>query len=167
VRYKGQHQPIIDRVIWDAVQARLGGNVPGERRTTNTPTASLLAGLIVDEAGEPLVAAHACKGKVRYRYYVSHPGIAEAFWRDSIADGSIFSEWVVNVGRRDSLTRLAHVFCEMAVRCENSGHGDRRAYELAITQESLGDVTGLTGVHVNRTLKELRENGSWSSARAR
>jgi site-specific DNA recombinase len=71
VRYKGQHQPIIDRATWDAVQARLDGNVPGERRTTNIATTSLLAGLIVDEAGEPLVAAHACKGKVRYRYYVS------------------------------------------------------------------------------------------------
>ncbi|WP_260599986.1 recombinase family protein [Sphingomonas endolithica] len=71
VRYKGQHQPIIDRATWDAVQARLDGNVPGERRATNIATTSLLAGLIVDEAGEPLVAAHACKGKVRYRYYVS------------------------------------------------------------------------------------------------
>jgi site-specific DNA recombinase len=71
VRYKGQHQPIIDCATWDAVQARLDGNLPGERRATKTPTASLLAGLIVDEAGEPLVAAHACKGKVRYRYYVS------------------------------------------------------------------------------------------------
>jgi site-specific DNA recombinase len=71
VRYKGQHQPIIDRATWDAVQARLDGNVPGERRTTNIATTSLLAGLIVDEAGELLVAAHACKGKVRYRYYVS------------------------------------------------------------------------------------------------
>jgi site-specific DNA recombinase len=71
VRYKGQHQPIIDRATWDAVQARLDGNVPGERRGTNIATTSLLAGLIVDEAGEPLVAAHACKGKVRYRYYVS------------------------------------------------------------------------------------------------
>jgi hypothetical protein len=46
----------------------------------------------------------------------------------------------------------------MAIRCENSGHRDRRAYELPITRASLGDATGLTGVHVNRTLKELREN---------
>jgi CRP-like cAMP-binding protein len=86
----------------------------------------------------------------------SHPGIAEAFWRDSVADGSIFAEWVVNVGRRSALARVAHVFCEMAIRCERSGRGDRRSFPLLMTQEHLGDSTGLTAVHVNRTLKELR-----------
>jgi CRP-like cAMP-binding protein len=90
------------------------------------------------------------------RLAAKHPGVAEAFWRDCVADGSIFSEWVVNVGRRDALSRLAHVFCEMAVRCEYAGQGDRRSYPLPITQTDLGDATGLTGVHVNRTLKELR-----------
>jgi CRP-like cAMP-binding protein len=87
----------------------------------------------------------------------SHPGIAEAFWRDSAADGSIFAEWVVNVGRRDALTRVAHVFCEMAFRFEKSGHGDRHSYSLPMTQEHLGDATGLTSVHVNRTLRDLRD----------
>jgi CRP-like cAMP-binding protein len=86
-----------------------------------------------------------------------HPGIAEAFWRDSVADGSIFSEWVVNVGRRDAITRLAHVFCEMAIRSERSGRGDRTSYPLPVTQTHLGDATGLTPVHVNRTLRDLRQ----------
>jgi CRP-like cAMP-binding protein len=85
-----------------------------------------------------------------------HSGIAEAFWRDCVADGSIFSEWVVNVGRRDALSRLAHLFCEMAIRCEQAAQGDRRSYSLPITQTDLGDATGLTSVHVNRTLRELR-----------
>jgi CRP-like cAMP-binding protein len=87
----------------------------------------------------------------------SYPGIAEAFWRDSVADGSIFSEWVVNVGRRDALTRLAHVFCEMALRSEQAGLGGRSSYSLAVTQADLADATGLTTVHVNRTMKELRD----------
>ena len=85
-----------------------------------------------------------------------HSGVAEAFWRDCVADGSIFSEWVVNVGRRDALARLAHVLCEMAIRCERAGQGDRRTYPLPATQADLGDATGLTSVHVNRTMKELR-----------
>jgi CRP-like cAMP-binding protein len=85
-----------------------------------------------------------------------HHGIAEAFWRDCVADGSIFSEWVVNVGRRDALARLAHLFCEMAIKCEQAGSGDRRSFPLPITQLDLGDATGLTNVHVNRTLKELK-----------
>ncbi|MBC9033845.1 Crp/Fnr family transcriptional regulator [Sphingomonas sp. JC676] len=91
------------------------------------------------------------------RVAAKHAGVAEALWRDCVADGSIFSEWVVNVGRRDALARLAHLLCEMAIRCERAGQGDRHAFALPATQADLGDATGLTSVHVNRTLKELRE----------
>jgi CRP-like cAMP-binding protein len=90
------------------------------------------------------------------RIAAQHSGIAEAFWRDCVAEGSIFSEWVVNVGRRDARTRLAHLFCEMAIRSEHAGRGSRASFPLPITQEGLGDATGLTSVHVNRTLKDLR-----------
>jgi CRP-like cAMP-binding protein len=90
------------------------------------------------------------------RVAARHPGVAEAFWRDCVADGSIFSEWVVNVGRRDAAARLSHLFCEMALRCERAGQGDRHSFLLPATQADLGDATGLTSVHVNRTLKELR-----------
>jgi CRP-like cAMP-binding protein len=91
------------------------------------------------------------------RAAAKHPGLAEAFWRDCVADGSIFSEWVVNVGRRDAISRLAHLLCEMGIRREQAGQGDRAAFPLPMTQTDLGDATGLTSVHVNRTLKELRE----------
>jgi CRP-like cAMP-binding protein len=91
------------------------------------------------------------------RVAAKHFGIAEAFWRDCVADGSIFSEWVVNVGRRGATARLAHLLCEMAIRCERAGQGDRNAYPLPATQADLGEATGLTNVHVNRTLKELRD----------
>jgi CRP-like cAMP-binding protein len=90
------------------------------------------------------------------RIAARHHGIAEAFWRDSVADGSMFSQWVVNVGRRNALSRVAHLFCGMAIRCEKAGQGDRQAFPLPITQADLADATGLTNVHVNRTLKELR-----------
>lgn len=90
------------------------------------------------------------------RITAMHPGLAEAFWRDCVADGSIFSEWVVNVGRRDAITRIAHLLCEMAIRSEQAGHGDRCSFALPLTQADLGDATGLTSVHVNRTLRELR-----------
>jgi CRP-like cAMP-binding protein len=89
------------------------------------------------------------------RVAAKHPGIAEALWRDCVADGSIFSEWVVNVGRRDAISRVAHVFCEMAIRCEEAGQGNRHSFPLPITQTDLADATGMTGVHVNRTLREL------------
>ncbi|MEN2787330.1 recombinase family protein [Sphingomonas qilianensis] len=70
-RHKGLHAPIIDGQVWEATQTLLAGHVPGLRRKSNTASGSLLAGLIVDDASEKLIAAHACKGKVRYRYYVS------------------------------------------------------------------------------------------------
>ena len=69
--YKGLHQPIIEREVWDKAQALLAGHVRGGKRGPRAEHHSLLAGRIVDAGGEPLIASHACKGKVRYRYYVS------------------------------------------------------------------------------------------------
>jgi site-specific DNA recombinase len=79
-RYKGLHKPIVDQRVWDAAQVMLAGNVPGLRTGTYIASGSLLAGLVIDDAGEPLVSSHACKGKVRYRYYVSRPA------QDGVAD---------------------------------------------------------------------------------
>jgi CRP-like cAMP-binding protein len=90
------------------------------------------------------------------RELVAHyPAIAEAFWRDCMLDAAVLMQWVMNVGRRDARTRIAHVLCEMAIR---SGP-DReilREYPFPVTQEQLGDATALTSVHVNRSLKVLR-----------
>jgi len=89
----------------------------------------------------------------------AHPRIARAMWVDTMVDGSIFREWVVNVGRRDAREALAHLFCELARRLESAGLGTADGYELPMTQEQLGDATGLTVVHVNRTLKGLAMDG--------
>jgi len=69
--YDGKHEAIIDRELWDAVQAKLADNTQGQQRGPTAKSPSLLAGRVFDETGEPLVAAHATKKKVRYRYYVS------------------------------------------------------------------------------------------------
>ncbi|MGE4323891.1 MAG: recombinase family protein [Sphingobium sp.] len=69
--HAGKHPAIIDRAIWDAVQQMLATNRQGERSGRRAQSPSLLAGRIVDQHGEPLVAVHACKKKIRYRYYVS------------------------------------------------------------------------------------------------
>lgn len=83
------------------------------------------------------------------------PAIAEAFWRDASLDAAILTQWVINVGRRDARTRLAHIFCEMSIRygddCEVSPK-----YAFPVTQEQLADASALTSVHVNRSLKALR-----------
>ena len=87
------------------------------------------------------------------------PAIAIAMWLDTLIDGSIFREWIANVGRRDARARTAHVLCEFGVRQEAAGLGSRRKYDLPMTQEQLGDALGLTPVHVNRTLKALENGG--------
>jgi CRP-like cAMP-binding protein len=87
------------------------------------------------------------------------PAVAIAMWLDTLIDGSIFREWIANVGRRDARTRTAHVLCEFGLRQEAAGLGTRRKYDLPMTQEQLGDALGLTPVHVNRTLRALEEGG--------
>ena len=88
-----------------------------------------------------------------------HPNVAEALWRDTLIDASVFREWVLNVGRRDAKSRIAHMLCEFAVRREAAGLGSPERFELPMTQEQIADATGLTAVHVNRTLRALSESG--------
>jgi CRP-like cAMP-binding protein len=85
-----------------------------------------------------------------------YPNIARVLWRDSMIDSCIFREWLLNVGRRPALSRIAHMLCEQTARLEaineNGSH-------VVITQAELADATGLSAVHINRTLQELRELG--------
>lgn len=76
-----------------------------------------------------------------------------------LVEASIFREWIVNVGRRDARTRLAHLLCELAVRQRAQGLADDNSYDLPMTLEHLADATGLTPVHVSRTLKLLEDDG--------
>jgi CRP-like cAMP-binding protein len=89
----------------------------------------------------------------------SRPRVAHAVLVTTLVDASIFREWVLNVGRRNSRARLAHVLCEFAIRLEAAGLADELGYELPMTQEQLADALGLTPVHVNRTLKALEVEG--------
>ena len=90
---------------------------------------------------------------------VAHPNVALAMWIDTLIDGAIFREWVVNVGRRDARSRIAHLLCEFARRLEAAGLADDYGYQLPMTQEQLADATGLTPVHVNRVLRGLEREG--------
>jgi CRP-like cAMP-binding protein len=94
------------------------------------------------------------------------PAIARAAWHDTLIEGAIFREWVVNVGRRNARARIAHLLCELAVRLQAAGE-IRDVYELPITQEQIADATGMTPVHTNRTIQALRKEGliSWSGGR--
>lgn len=87
------------------------------------------------------------------------PRLAAAFWRDALVDASVFREWILNVGRRDAQTRIAHMICEFAARCSAAGLGSPQQLHLPFTQQEIADATGLTPVHVNRMLRLLTERG--------
>jgi CRP-like cAMP-binding protein len=89
----------------------------------------------------------------------NHPNVGMAMWYETLVEGSIFREWVLNVGRRDARTRIGHLLCELAVRMKNAGLGEHINYELPISQEQLADAVALTSVHVNRTLMKLERDG--------
>jgi CRP-like cAMP-binding protein len=93
----------------------------------------------------------------------THPAIGHALWLETLVDGSIFREWIANVGRRDARTRISHLLCEFTVRLHAAGLTKGNRYELPMTQEQLGDATGLTSVHVNRTMQGLRSDRLISS----
>ena len=84
-----------------------------------------------------------------------HLRIGRAMWIDTLVDASIYREWVMNVGRRPALQRIGHILCEFARRLELAGLGSIEGYQFPMTQEQLADASGLTSVHVNRTLKQL------------
>jgi len=87
------------------------------------------------------------------------PAIAAALWRDTLIDAALFIEWLISMGRRPAFEHLAHLFCELYLKQEAVGlAGDHRC-PLPITQIDLADATGMTSVHINRVLKEMRGRG--------
>lgn len=89
----------------------------------------------------------------------AHPAVARALWRDTLVDASIFREWILNLGQRDARKRISHLFCELALRQEAAGLCTGPRYAWPMTQIEIGDATGLSVVHVNRTLQSLRSDG--------
>jgi CRP-like cAMP-binding protein len=93
------------------------------------------------------------------RQAANNPEIAEAFWRDGTADMAIASEWVVNIGRRNAKTRIAHLICEIATRLGVNGGQNEFVFHFPITQNQIADATGLSSVHVNRSVQDLKKAG--------
>lgn len=87
------------------------------------------------------------------------PGIAALFWRDTLIDAAIFREWLAGVGRRTARARIAHVICEVYLKLRAVRLAGEGGFELPITQVELADALGLSPVHVNRVLQELRADG--------
>ncbi|GFZ81762.1 MULTISPECIES: Crp/Fnr family transcriptional regulator [Sphingobium] len=85
--------------------------------------------------------------------------IADALWAEMTAETSVFRAWISNMGRRDARGRIAYLLCELVMRSYPEGGSDGCRLILPLSQVELADATGMTTVHVNRTLKALEKAG--------
>ena len=86
----------------------------------------------------------------------NYPTLTRALWWSTLVEEAIAREWIVNVGQRNALERTAHLFCELLYRFRAVGLNQGLSCTLPLTQVELAETLGLSAVHVNRTLQELR-----------
>lgn len=89
----------------------------------------------------------------------SRPRISQALWWETLVRAAIQREWTLNIGQRTAYERIAHLLVELFIRLRSVGMTQGNSCDFPLTQTDLADATGLTSVHVNRTLQELRSDG--------
>ena len=94
-----------------------------------------------------------------------HPNIARAMYTAQLVDEGIMRAWIVSMGRRSSIERVAHLVCELYLRARGIGLTHDAAFSLPLSQLVLADALGMTAVHINRVLKELRLSGAMALSR--
>lgn len=90
----------------------------------------------------------------------SYPHLTRLLWMSTNIDAAVHREWMLSIGRRPALARLAHLFCELHFRFDVVGMTNGGSYPLSLTQADIAECLGLTPIHVNRTLMELRHSGA-------
>ena len=93
------------------------------------------------------------------RLTASHPRVTQALWWEELVNVAIQREWTLNIGQRTAYERIAHLLVELFMRLRSVGLTQADSCDFPLTQTDLADATGLTAVHVNRTLQELRRDG--------
>lgn len=95
-------------------------------------------------------------GQMMERLIQTRPRIAQALWWETLVSAATQREWTVNLGQRSAIERVSHLICELFVRTQMAGLADGSSFEFPVTQADLAEATGMTSVHVNRVLQELR-----------
>ena len=88
-----------------------------------------------------------------------YPRLGQIYWFTTNVDAAIHREWALSLGQRSAISRMAHLFCEMYERLDVVGATSGNGYQFPLTQRELSECLGLTVVHANRTLQELRRRG--------
>lgn len=95
------------------------------------------------------------------------PHLTRMLWLSTLIDAAIHREWLVARGQLPAAGQLAHLLCELYLRLQVVGQTDGWAFAFPVTQAVLADALGLSAVHVNRTVQELRRSGAirWAGAK--
>lgn len=114
----------------------------------------------------PCIIAHAPHSRLR-KLTEDYGHLTRLLWLDTIIDAAIHRQWLVAMGRRSGLGHLAHLVCELFTRLSAVGLNDGQTFHMPLTQTVLSDALGLSTVHVNRLIAELRREGlvRWSNPR--
>lgn len=91
--------------------------------------------------------------------WTERPRVIRALWWATLVDEAILRQWIVNLGARQAEERVAHLMVELLFRLRTVGLATDKGYALPLSQEKLGECTGLSAVHVNRVITRLRKSG--------
>lgn len=86
----------------------------------------------------------------------SFPHLTRLLWHSTLIDGAIHREWILNLGCRSAVSRVAHFLCELFLRLRAVGETQGRSFRLPITQNEMADIAGMSIVHLNRSVQDLR-----------
>lgn len=87
------------------------------------------------------------------------PTLNALLWRDTLIESAAFRAWMLMLGQAEAVSRMAHLFCELFTRAAMAGLTHNHTFALPLTQADLGDILGISMVHANRTLQDLRGRG--------
>ena len=124
-----------------------------------------LHGFLLKEMAHGVVALTPCRlalveHSTLKRLSETQPHLTRMLWLDTLIDGSIHREWIVAMGRRDAVSRMAHFVCELYVRLKLVNRVEETSFRLPLTQSEIADIFGMSLVHVNRTIQSLRREGA-------
>jgi CRP-like cAMP-binding protein len=91
---------------------------------------------------------------------LARPAVARAMYIAQLVDEGTMRAWITSMGRRTSIERVAHLMCELYIRARDISIVDEQSLSLPLSQVLLADALGMTSVHINRVLKELRLAGA-------
>jgi CRP-like cAMP-binding protein len=161
---RGGEELTTSLLLLDGWLARSKDLAGGERQVTELHVAGDFAdlhGFTLKRLDHDVLSLSECKIAVvpherLLRLTEKFPRLGRIYWLCTNMDAAIQRELTLSLGQRSAISRMAHLFCELYMRLDVVGRTRDNGYEFPLTQRELSECLGLTVVHANRTLQELR-----------